>query len=304
MNINLIKYYLKKDLTVTIGYILSISITIFAFGQVIDYKQDFWDYIGAINSGFPIVTFGYFMMIYFPILNKTTADQWENFSLTKNEKFNLLAIRYCVSMLIPQILMAVLAQYISFGITSITIWSYITLILLPIMTYVFAMYFTFVSGHVAVAVIGGIFGAIIAEVILSLSEWTNIEPRLLWAGCFVLACLLIYVNRKIFENRAVEKLGRMFLFRWAEIACTVAVTALVTVILTGATILNGTTILEYIFVTTVSILAYVLNDIVFITGLKIEKLKIKLSAIIVLKKCAIGAVISIFISFLIASSNV
>ncbi len=296
MNTKLVKYHLKSDLKMTFGYVLGLSFVMYIVGLVLDYKQPLGEYIQTINGGFPIVSLFYFMMIYLPMLNKTSADQWENFSLTRNDKFNLLAIRYCVSMLIPQIIFSILTHYLSFGLTSVNFWSYVPVILLPLMTYIFGMYCVFVSGHVAVAVIGIVTGSIVAESILDMKDYTNINPIVLWSLSFAIVCLMYLINKKIFQKREVEKLGRMFMFRWAEIVFTIGFTSFIGFIMNIIISFSSTTILEYIYVTFLMVLAYVLLDMFFITGFKVEKLKVKCNTRNVAIQTGIGVGLAVVVN--------
>ncbi len=296
MNTNLLKYYLKKDLRITAGYIFGISVTMFVMGLVLDFSQPLSSYIIALNASFPYVAFGVFLAIYLPILNKTTADQWENFSLTNSEKFNLLANRYIISMLIPQIVLSVWADYLTYGSNPSMIWSFIPLILLPLMNFVFGMYFVFVSGHASTAVIGVILSSAISEVILSTKDWTKIDARVLWSVSFIGVCLMYFINKKIFSKRQVEKLGKMFMFRWAEIVFTIGITFVVGFIMNIIKGLNGIAFPDYIYITLLMVLAYILFDTLFITGFKIEKLKAKLNIRNVCIQIGIGVVLSVVVN--------
>ncbi len=302
MNTKLIKFYLKDDLKGTLVYMLGLSIIIFTIGLVVDSMPEFSIYINVINNGFPFVSFGYFVGVYFIILNKTTSEQWENFSLTKNEKFNLLAIRYAVSMLIPQTIILIISGYLNNQMTPDMVWTYIPWVLQPTLFYVFAMYAVFVSGNIATAILGISFSAIIVEIIIEkqVENARGIEPAILLIFTLILICLVFFVNKKIFQKRHIEKLGKMFLFRWAEVIFTIGVATAIAAVLNGILIDNTASVLDYIVVALGTILIYTLTDLAIITGLKVEKLMIKFSAFNLLIQCLMGVVISIIVSVLIA----
>ncbi len=302
MNTKLIKFYLKNDLIVTLSYMLGLSIIIYTIALVVDSQPALSVYINAINSGFPFVAFGCFIGIYFITLNKTAQEQWENFSLTKNEKFNLLAIRYAVTILIPQTLILVLAGYLNKEMEAEVFSSFIPWVLLPALNYVFFMCFTLISGNIATAAIGMSFSSIISEVIIEkqIANNTRIDSEVLWALTLIFICIMFFVNKKIFKQREVEKLGRMFLFRWAEVVFAIGIAVFISATLNAILMNSGTVIMEYIFIAFATTLVYVLTDTLVLTSLKIEKLKVKITANRLLKQFCIGIATSIIVSVLFA----
>ncbi len=302
MNTKLIKFYLKDDIKVTTVYMLGLSIIIYTIGLMVDSMPGFSVYVGAINNGFPFVAFGYFAGVYFTILNKTASEQWENFSLTKDEKYNLLAIRYIVSMLIPQTILVILSGYLNNEMSPDVFWSFAPWILLPTLNFVFSTYFTLVSGNMVTSVLGIAFAAIISEVIIEkqVENSININPSVLWICTLIFVCVMFFVNKKIFRQREVEKLGKMYLFRWAEVIFTIGVAALVATVVNGIVMNNGTSTVDYMFITFITTMVYAITDTLIITSLKVENLKIMINRKKLLIQCFAGVVISILVPLYIA----
>ncbi len=165
------------------------------------------------------------------------------------------------------------------------------------MNFVFAMFFTFVSGNIAVAVLGVIFSASISSVLISISQSLTGSPGGFWVGYSILIIAMYKLNKQIFKRREAEKLNKLFMFRWAEIMFTICVVANIMFVLNAIAIPYTLTIVEFIPTTLLGIFVYMMLELFFVTGYNKAKIKAKVKPVVVLIPIAISIIVYIFFVF-------
>ncbi len=297
MNRELQKFYFKGDIMGVLGYMGTLFVVMIVGNLFNGFVLDFRDYLEMATNNFSIISLGYIIVIYSHILNKNSSDQWDNFSFTKRERFNFLATRYMLAVFIPQLIFGVLSILVNNNGNPYYGFLILDLILVALLNFVVPVFFVLVSGNMAVGVMGIVFGASLSSVLVVYGPWSEYSRIIVWVSLGVFSCLMFFVNRKIFEKREVEKLGKMFVFRWAEVLFTISVTGTIVFILNAIVLPYTLSIIDYVLVMILAIWVYMVIDTYFITGFRKGKIKEKVKWITVL--IPFGITIAIYLFFIL-----
>ncbi len=298
MNKELQKFYFKSDIAGVLGYMGGLF-AIMMVGNIFNgFVLNFGEYLDMATNNFSIISLGYMIAIYIHTLNKNTADQWENFSFTKRERFNFLATRYVLAIFVPQLIFGVLSIVVNASGNPYYGFLILDLILVAVLNFVIPMFFVLVSGNMAVGVMGIVFGESLSSALIVYGPWLDYSRIIVWVSLGIFSLVMFFVNRKIFEKREVEKLGKMFMFRWAEVLFTISVTGTIVFILNAIALPYTLSIIDYVLVMVLAIWVYMVLDTCFITGFKKAKIKekVKLTTVLI----PFGITIAIYLFFILS----
>ncbi len=294
MNKELQKFYFKGDIGGVLGFIGGVFLLLLATDLINNNPLTIGDYIDSILRSFKIITLGYTAVIFISTLNKTASDQWDNFSLTKRERFNFLAIRYGLAVVLPQLVLSVMSVVINDNANPYEYFFVINIVLADLLDFVLPMFFVFISGNMVTGVFGIFLGYTLARALVVVGNWSGFGSIAFWLSLGIVSILMFFVNRLIFEKREVENLGKMFMFRWAEVLFTVCVTGTIVFLLNAIAIPYTLTIIEYVLVMILAVWVYMVIDTCFITSFRKNKIKDKVKPITVLIPIGITVAIDLF----------
>ncbi len=297
MNKELQKFYFKSDIMGVLGYMGGLFVIMIVGNLFNGFVLDFGDYLEMATNNFSIISLGYIIAIYIHTLNKNTSDQCDNFSFTKRERFNFLATRYVLAVFIPQLIFGVLSIVVNMNGNPYYGFLIIDLILVALLNFVVPMFFVLVSGNMAVGVMGMVFGSSLSSVLVVYGPWSDYSRIIVWVGLGIFSVVMFFANRVVFEKREVEKIGKMFMFRWAEILFTICVTGTIVFLLNAIALPYLLSVLDYVLILILAVWVYMVIDTCFITGFKKEKIKEKVRPMTVLIPIGVTLAIALFFIF-------
>ncbi len=294
MNKELQKFYFKSDISGVLGYLGGLFIIVFLGNLFNGFVLTFGDYLDMAVVNYKVIVGGYSCAIYIHTLNKTASDQWENFSLTKRERFNFLALRYGLAILVPQLILWIMSVLVNDSSNPYYYFLIIDVILTSLLSFVLPMFFVFISGNMVTGVFGVILGYILSSALVVVGNWSAFGRVALWLGVGALIIAMFFINRLIFEKREVEKLGKMFMFRWAEVLFTVCVTGTIVFVLNAIALPYSLRLINYVLVMILAVWVYMVIDTCFITNFRKDKIKDKVKPITILIPIGITTAIDLF----------
>ncbi len=238
MNKEFLKYNTKMMFFFTLAFIgLMFAITLFVGIVTKDINYSFWAANYELRNYFILMIMLFTGICFRESVTKEYRDVIYSLPINKKQYFDVLFIKTLIITAIPftyYIVIELIGYVINVPVANFQSGIYIFIaFLIPTFLLITVMIFIISISASVVPMLTTLFWAFLTYTYTSLGlNLNNLAPKTLGI-MIVLSMALLIISRKLFELRNAERMGKLFMFRWAEILFASIASSLIGFTITG-----------------------------------------------------------------------